>query len=232
MNTIKRTRLLLVDDETDVLDINAKHLTALGYEVFTATTLAEARHRAWEHPPDLLLLDIMLPDGSGLDFCKEFRKINNAPIIFLTCLDDKESTLIGLQNGAEDYVVKPYSIEILSARITAQLRRSQQSAGQVFIPPLLLNKDTGAAMLSGREIQLTPKEFQLLCYLAERHGQEFSQATLFKDIWRGKPETMGATVRMTVHRLRQKMRFHENGFFELMTTKEGGYVFLRIQSAL
>ncbi len=225
-------RLLLVEDETDVLEINAKHLTALGYEVHTATTLAEARNCMWDYPPDLLLLDIMLPDGSGLDFCTEFRRNNTAPIIFLTCLDDKESVLLGLQNGAEDYVVKPYNVEILAARIAAQLRRNRQSTGQFFLPPLMLDKDTGRVSLSGKDIMLTPKEFQLLCYLAERNGQEFSGAALFQAIWKEDPETMGATVRVTVSRLRQKMSFLEDGHFEIITTSAGGYVFFRLQSAM
>ncbi len=232
MNEKYLDRILLVEDETDVLEVNAQHLTALGYEVFSATTLEEARHRIWENPPDLLLLDIMLPDGSGLDFCTEFRRNNTAPIIFLTCLDDNEHILQGLQNGAEDYVIKPYSIEILSARIAAQLRRNKQSTGQFFLPPLLLDKDIGRVLLSGKEIQLTPKEFQILCYLAERNGQEFSQTALFKAIWKENPETMGSTVRVTISRLRQKMRFQEEGYFEIMTTSAGGYVFLRLQSAL
>ncbi len=232
MDNKKLARLLLVEDETDVLDVNAQHLKKLGYEVFTATSLEEARCSIWEYPPDLLLLDIMLPDGSGIEFCKEFRKNNSAPVIFLTCLDDKENILEGLGSGAEDYVIKPYSIEILSARIAAQLRRSQQSTGQFSLPPLILDKDTGRVSLCGRDIPLTPKEFQLLCYLAERNGQEFSQTFLYRAIWKEAPETMGSTVKMTISRLRQKMRFQDEGYFEIMTTGAGGYVFLRLQSAL
>ncbi len=232
MDTQNLGRLLLVEDETDVLDINAKHLKSLGYEVFTATTIEQARRIIWEFPPDLLLLDIMLPDGSGLDFCTEFRKTNTAPIIFLTCLDDKESTLQGLLNGAEDYVIKPYNIDILSARIAAQLRRTRQSNGQFFLPPLILNKDTGQVTLCEKDIPLTPKEFQTLCFLAERNGQEFSQSAIFKAVWQENPETMGSTVRVTVSRIRSKMRFQDDGYFEIMTTGSGGYAFLRLQSAI
>ncbi len=228
----KSARLLLVEDETDILEANAKYLSALGYEIFTATTLKEARNLMWEYPPDLLLLDIMLPDGSGLDFSTEFREYSKAPIIFLTCLDDDNSVLTGFDKGAEDYVVKPYNMKILAARITAQLKRSSRENRLISMPPLIIDRDASSVTLSGEAISFTPKELQLLCYLVDMIGREVSQAELYEAIWGGTSDTMGSAVRTTVSRIRQKLKLSESSHFDLLTTAEGGYVFLRIKYSL
>ncbi len=226
----RKSRILIVEDEVDVLEANSSYFRGIGYEVYTATTLDRARSLIWEHPPDLMILDILLPDGTGLDFCKEFRKISAAPVIYLTCLDDDGNMLKGLQSGAEDYLTKPYNIEVLAAKVSIWLRQSHASKWQLSMPPLFVERGTGCVLLSGRKISLTPKELHVLCYLIEHRGKDISQEELYASIWQAPADTIGLTVRMTVSRLRQKMNFFEDGHFDLMTTKAGGYVFLKIKN--
>jgi len=222
---MKKTRILLVEDETDVLQVNKVFLEEQGYEVFGAETLREARNRLWEYPPDLILLDVLLPDGSGYDFCREIRQISLAPVIFLTCLGEDGDIVTGLKKGGDDYIVKPYNLSVLHARITAQLRR-RGATTEISLPPLHINLTTGTAKLEGEEIDLTRKEFQLLVYLIENRGLELSQSQIYEGIWNAPPETMGNTVRMHISRLRQKLRLNDGSAFELSASGQN-YIFLR-----
>ncbi len=228
----KAARILLVEDETDILEANSFYLEALGYQVYSAINLEEARKLMWEYPPDLALLDIMLPDGSGLDFADEFRAYSKAPIIFLTCLEDDLDVLAGFDKGAADYVIKPYNMKILAARIAAQLQKKQANSRQIALPPLFIERDTGNITLDGQLIVLSPKELQILCYFVDMQGQEISQAQLYAAIWgNNEPSKMGSTVRTAVSRLRQKLNLDASDYFALQTTVNGGYVFLRIKYA-
>ncbi|MDL2253823.1 response regulator transcription factor [Ruminococcaceae bacterium OttesenSCG-928-I18] len=226
---MKNTKILMVEDETDVLNVNCQYLQKLGYEVQGAQTLHDARLLVWNTPPDLILLDVMLPDGSGYDFCREVRKITAAPILFLTCLHDDENVIQGLSGGADDYIVKPYSLEVLGARVAAQLRRHGFGTGFIELPPLFIDLATGTASLGGEVLGLTRKEFQLLVFLVEHRGQEFSQAELFETVWGAPPEGMGNTVKVHISRLRRKMRLDDASAFELCTTERQGYLFLRVR---
>lgn len=223
----RKVRILLVEDESDVLRVNEQFLLNKGYEVYCADTLHKARNLIWEYPPDLVVLDVLLPDGSGFELCEYIRKGSAAPVIFLTCMGHTENIVNGLSLGGDDYIVKPYSFEVLEARIAAQLRRRGIGSGLLDLPPLSVNLTSGTVRLNGEEILLTRKEFQLLIYLMENRGQELSQAQIFQAVWEATPNTMGNTVKMTISRLRQKLRLEESGCFELSTTTNQGYMFLR-----
>jgi len=223
----RKVRILLVEDETDVLNINEKYLTKKGYEVLCADTLHKARNLLWEYPPDLILLDVLLPDGSGYVFCTQIRKYSNAPVIFLTCMGETDNIVNGFSLGGDDYIVKPYRFEVLEARITAQLRRRGIGNGLLELPPLFMNITSGTVILDGNEILLNRKEFQLLVYLVENRGLEISPSQIYEAVWGCSSETMGNTVKMTVSRLRQKLNLEETGCFELSTTASQGYLFLR-----
>ena len=131
-----------------------------------ASTIAEARAVAWEHQPDLLLLDVLLPDGSGYDLCAELRKSMAAPIIFLTALAQDRAVVRGLSAGGDDYIAKPFSLDVLLARVNAQLRRHGLSAAmRIDLPPLHLDFVTGKVVLSDQDVDLSKREMQLLAYL-------------------------------------------------------------------
>lgn len=225
----KKVRILMIEDETDILCINKKYLLEEGYEVHCAESLLEGRNILWEFPPDLILLDVMLPDGSGFDFCKEIRKYTSVPIIFLTAMGEEQNIVGGLTSGGDDYVTKPYSPAILLARITAQLRRHGIHTGVIELPPLYIDVAAGKVILNDEKLELTRKEFHLLVYLAERRGQELSPQQIYRDVWGGTSDTMGSTVRVNISRLRQKLCLSENSCFELSTTTEQNYLFLRVR---
>ena len=225
---MKKARILIVEDETDVLRANRLYLEQEGYEVIAAATVHDAQNAVWEQPPDLIVLDVMLPDGSGYDFCKEIRKITTAPIIFLTCMDSKENIIGGLELGADDYITKPFSLDILSARIAAQLRRGGLSRGAIVLPPLRIDLRVGKAQLYGEELGLSSKELQLLAFFAENTGREFTPEEIYRAVW---DEELGAsysnTVRVHISNLRSKLRLDDAAPFEICLTPNKGYTFIK-----
>lgn len=224
---LKKVRILLVEDEAEVMQINRSYLENLNYEVLCAGTLRDAQAAIWEYPPDLILLDVMLPDGSGYDFCRSIRKYFTVPVIFLTCLGNDSNIVTGLEQGGDDYMIKPYSLKVLHARIVAQLRRCGYSVGEIALPPLYINLSMRTVKLDREDISLTHKEFQLLVYLVENRGKELTQAQIYQAVWSGPPETMGNTVRVHISRLRKKLHMNEASCFELSPTVNQGYLFLR-----
>jgi Response regulators consisting of a CheY-like receiver domain and a winged-helix DNA-binding domain len=225
----KKMRILLVEDETDLLTANRQYLADKGYEVHCAESLQKARAIAWEYPPDLVLLDVMLPDGSGYDFCAEMRKVSAVPIIFLTALGADRDIVSGLVLGGDDYIVKPYSMEVMGARVAAQLRRREAAGGVVALPPLFVDVAAGVVQLNGEEIALTRKEVQMLVYFIEYQGQERTPEQIYKAVWGGEQELIGSTVRANISRLRQKLALGSSEYFELASTANQGYIFLRVK---
>lgn len=225
---MRKARILLVEDERGVLDVNARFLLGKGYEVLCAETIREARAHFWESPPDLILLDVLLPDGSGYDFCREVRASSSAPVIFLTCLGEDAHIVSGLSEG-DDYMVKPYNLEVLGARVAARLRRSGTLQGRIELPPLTIDLAAGSVELENEAILLTRKEFQLLVYLVENRGKELSHAEIYRAVWCAPPETAGNAVKVNISRLRQKLRLGDASPFELSTLPGRGYMFLRVR---
>ncbi|MDR1530878.1 MAG: response regulator transcription factor [Clostridiales bacterium] len=140
-------RILMVDDDAEVLRANEQYLTETGYEVCCAQTLESAR-RKLHVPPDLILLDVRLPDGSGYDFCRDVRKVSNVPIIFLTALGGDGDIIGGLSLGGDDYIVKPCGMGVLGARIAACLRRRGLDGGRIDLPPLHIDIISGAVRMA------------------------------------------------------------------------------------
>lgn len=226
---MRQARVLLVEDEPNVLGVNAEFLRGKGYEVCGAQTIAEARALLWERPFDLIVLDVLLPDGSGYDFCQELREGSSVPVIYLTCLGEDGQIASGLMRGGDDYMVKPYSLEVLGARAQALLRRSGAIKGKIELPPLSIDLSSGAVSLAGQPISLTRKEFQLLTYLVENRGLALSQEDIFQAVWGAPPKTCGNTVKVTISRLRHKLRLDEASAFELSSVPGRGYMFLRVR---
>ncbi|MDL2263592.1 response regulator transcription factor [Synergistaceae bacterium OttesenSCG-928-I11] len=222
-------RILIVEDDAELLRSNKRHLESQGYEVVGAESLASARRALVSLPPDLVLLDVQMPDGSGFDFCEEIRRRTSAPIVYLTCRGENEDVVRGLQLGGDDYIVKPFDLEVLSARVFAQLRRAGTGgAGVIELPPLRLDMKKGQAFLNGRAVPLAPKELQLLAFFATSPGKEHSAKELLEAVWGDEGDIATDTVKMHVSRIRKKLGLGEESPFEIRATRRRGYVFSRV----
>ena len=209
---MKRIKLLMIEDEADVLEINREYFEGKGYEAVCADTLTKARFLLEEHAPDLILLDVMMPDGSGFDFCAELRQKTNAPIIFLTCRDENESVVKGLLQGGDDYVTKPYDLNILSARVAAQLRRAGiMTAGKIELAPL------------------TQKELQLLGCFALFAGRRLSCEEIYRRAWGEASAGASGSIKTHVANLRKKLHLDDGGWFELVSSGRNEYVFSKVR---
>lgn len=227
---MKKVKLLMIEDETDVLSINREFFEGKGYDVVCATTLEQARFQLEEHNPDLILLDVMVPDGSGFDFCAELRLKTNAPIVFLTCRDENESVVKGLQKGGDDYVTKPYDLNVLNARVAAQLRRSGvMAAGKIELFPLTIDFLSGEATLDGEPLSLTQKELQLLGCFALFAGRRLSCDQIYRRAWGGSSPGAARTIAVHVANLRKKLNAAGGGWFELVNSGKEEYIFSKVR---
>lgn len=206
-------RLLLVDDEPDLLAALATGLRREGYAVDTAGSVAEASEHLTENPYDLVCLDLGLPDGDGREVCRSIRSgelgVPEAPeprVLMLTARDGLEDRVGGLDDGADDYVVKPFSYSELSARVRALLRRDSVNPGAVVeLGALRLDAARFEASRSGRRLDLTPKEFALLRYLLLHPGQVLTPERLLEHVWDEQTDPFSNTVRVTISNLRRKL---------------------------
>lgn len=201
--------LLLIEDDERLMAINRERLQADGYEVATASTLREAEAHLAQTPPDAIISDILLPDGSGLQFCREVRANSTIPFMFLTVLDKEEQIVEGLRSGGDDYLIKPYGLDELVARVAALLRcrhYGQDSWELHWQDTLRLNLLTRRAFCCEKDLGLTPKEFALLVALV-RGGEAFLDSeTLYQEIWGLAMQNDARTVMVHISTLRGKLR--------------------------
>src|SRR4051812_44243223 len=182
-------QLLIVDDDPLMTDSLAFLLQQEGYEVTVAPTGTDALQAARTNPPDLVLLDVGLPDLNGVEVCRRLRQFWNGPVIVLTARRQEADKVIGLDAGADDYVTKPFSSSELLARIRAGLRRAQQSVGgpaiigELVVGDLRINRDARTVTMAGQPIHLSARELDLLLLLAERAGMALPRRYLFDTIW-------------------------------------------------
>ncbi|MCA0252376.1 MAG: response regulator transcription factor [Actinobacteria bacterium] len=222
--------VLVVEDEPTLAGAVSRHLVQQGFAVLQTATVQAARAAAWEHQPDVVLLDILLPDGSGYDLCVELRRITTAPIIYVTALGQDQAVVRGLAAGGDDYLTKPFSLDVLTARINAQLRRGgAPRAMRIELPPLFLDFVTGKVTLEGEEIELSKKEMQLLGYLASNAGQGMTQDELLAAVWDDQSGLPTNTVRQHISNLRRKLRLDATSAFELALTRDRRYVFQQVR---
>jgi DNA-binding response OmpR family regulator len=192
-------RILFVEDEPTIAEPFGRVLARAGFRVVNARSVSEARHRFARRTPDLVLLDLSLPDGDGRDLCRELRAVN-VPIIMLTARGTELDRVIGLELGADDYVVKPFSGAEVVARIRAVLRRASAAAlaeAPIEIGDLVVEPAARRARLRGEELELSRKEFDLLAELARHAGNVVTRDDLMSRIW--DENWFGSTKTLDVH---------------------------------
>lgn len=208
---LPRYRVLVVDDEPMVTEVVTRYLEREGYEVATVESGEKALTLAGNWDPDLVVLDIMLPGIDGLDVCRAIRKERNTPIVMLTARGEETDRIVGLEIGADDYVVKPFSPRELVARIKAVLRRAASPVvvgapgDTVRFPGLSINPRTRVVEASGKSVDLTGKEFDLLHFLVSHPGQVFTREQLMDDVWDYTYAGDPSTVTVHIRRLREKI---------------------------
>ena len=206
-----QSRILVVDDESLVTEVVERYLSRDGFEVTTADDGAKALALARTWTPDVIVLDLMLPALDGLEVCRILRKESDVPIIMLTARGDEADRIVGLELGADDYVVKPFSARELVARVKAVLRRSNGAAvhadeGDVLrFNDLVVNPRTRTVEIAGNPVSLTAKEFELLHYLSAHPAQVFSRDQLMNDVWDYTFAGDASTVTVHISRLREKI---------------------------
>ena len=181
-----KTKILLVDDDPNIRQLVNLYLEKEGFEVVMADRGDEAIKIFKSTPPNLILLDVMLPGMDGWQVCREVRKVSNIPIIMLTAKDETFDKVLGLELGADDYMVKPFEMKELVARIKAVLRRFQNSetpAKELVFPGLTINISQYTVTFMGRELEMPPKELELLYFLASHPGMVFTREQLLEQVW-------------------------------------------------
>jgi two-component system, OmpR family, phosphate regulon response regulator PhoB len=207
-------RILVIEDEADIRQILAYNLGAEGHEVLVEERGEAGLALAREKHPDLVLLDLMLPDVSGLEICRRLKSdasLRATPVIMLTARSEEIDRVVGFELGADDYVVKPFSVRELVLRIAAVVRRAQAVAApteaetEIRFGRLRVDRGAHRAWVDGQEIALTPLEMRLLCTLYERRGRVQPRGTLLDEVWDANPENNTRTVDTHVKRLREKL---------------------------
>jgi two-component system KDP operon response regulator KdpE len=177
-------RVLVVDDEPQFLRALATNLRGAGYEVDTAATAAEALAGAALRPPDAVILDLLLPDGSGKDVLRELRSWSDAPVVLVSAVGDEDEKIAALDAGADDYVTKPFAIGELLARLRAVLRRAGPAGEPVIeVGGLRVDLERSLVTTDGRPVHLTPLEFRILRLLAQNEGKLLTHRTILREVW-------------------------------------------------
>jgi len=202
-------RVLVVDDDETVRDVVRRYLEAAGFTVDVAGDGPGGLKRFAAQPPDLVVLDVMMPGINGLEVCRRLRQVSQVPIVMLTALGEEENRIAGLELGADDYVTKPFSPKELALRVASVLRRARMPRQEVVFAELSdgnLRLQTGArqATLNGADLPLTTREFDLLAYFLTHPGTAFSRADLLEKVW-GWNFGDQSTVTVHVRRLREKI---------------------------
>jgi two-component system KDP operon response regulator KdpE len=199
-------RVLVVDDEPQILRALQLKLSGAGYSVDTAASASEALANAAMRPPDAVILDLLLPDGSGTDVCVELRRWSAAPILVLSAVGEEKEKIAALDAGADDYVTKPFSGDELLARLRAALRRTGPSAEPVLeIGDLRIDREKRAVTFAGRDVSLTPTEYDLLRLLAENEGKLLTHPMILRAIWGPAYREESNYLHVYVSHLRRKL---------------------------
>ena len=200
------SQILVIEDDQRIRELVCQHLASEGYTVSSESTGLDGLRAATNNRPDVLILDLGLPDLDGLDLLKMIRSVVNIPVLVLTAREDEDSVLTAFASGADDYVVKPVSGPQLSARIEALIRRGGTEATEsLTVGGIKILLGPREATLNGEKLELTAKEFDVLAYLAARPGTVVSKEELHSTIWKAPAGTEGRTIDVHISTLRRKL---------------------------
>ncbi len=223
---VAKETILIVDDEADLLELIEYNLKKAGYNALKAENGLEGLRLARKHHPDLILLDIMMPQMTGFEVCKLLREDNdlkNVPVLFLTARSDEETEVYGLEVGADDFLPKPISTAKLVARIKTALRRAGDqvdTSTEIAVHDLLINRERYLVIRGTTEFQLPRKEFEVLHFLASRKGKVIDRQTLLNEVWGANVFVIDRTVDVHIRKIREKIGEHY-----IETVKGIGYRF-------
>lgn len=223
----KDIKILLVDDEPDILEIVGYNLSAEGYNVLTAENGIQAIKQAKKEKPHLIIMDVMMPEMDGIEACEQIRKLpdlNETIITFLTARGEDYSQVAGFDAGADDYITKPIKPKVLVSKVKALLRRlkEEESSNSILkIGSLIIDRDEYKISLKGEEIILPRKEFELLSLLASKPGKVFKRDEILDKVWGNEVVVGGRTIDVHIRKLREKI-----GDDSFKTVKGVGYKFV------
>jgi two-component system KDP operon response regulator KdpE len=221
---VTAARVLVVDDEPQILRALETTLRGAGYDVDTAATAAEGLARAAARPPEAVILDLVLPDGSGVDVCRELRGWTKVPILVLSVVSEEREKVAALDAGADDYVTKPFGIDELLARLRAALRRVVPSGEPVLtVGELAIDLERRLVSVRGRPVQLTPHEFDVLRLFAEHEGKLLTHRAVLREIWGPAYQTETHYLHVYVSQLRRKIEDDATRPRYLLTEPGAGY---------
>ncbi len=221
--------VFMIEDDLSMRELNERTLARRGVNTICAETLAEAR-RMLHEPFDLVLLDILLPDGNGIDFVPEIRAVTAAPILMLTSKREDEDIVKGLLGGGDGYMTKPFRNEELYARIVALLRLVEMARGnEIKKGKLSLDTVANRATLSGEDMQLAPKEFAVLLLLVQNEGKTFTAERLYESVWKLPMASDDHSLRNVIYRLRKRLEAG-NADYSVAMYRGEGYRFERIDA--
>jgi two-component system, OmpR family, KDP operon response regulator KdpE len=224
-------RVLVVDDEEQILRALESTLRGAGYDVEVASTAEAALTKAATRPPEAVVLDLVLPDGSGVDVCRELRRWTQAPVLVLSALGEEREKVAALDAGADDYVTKPFGVDELLARLRALLRRAGPAASPVIeIGELRIDLDKHAVHRNGEAVQLTPHEFGLMQLFAQNVGRLLMHKTILREVWGHAYESESHYLHVYVSQLRRKIERDPTRPRYLLTEPRAGYRFVDPES--
>jgi two-component system alkaline phosphatase synthesis response regulator PhoP len=229
------TRILIIEDDRDIVELVRYNLAQEGFQVTSVADGASGLAQVKKSPPDVLLLDLMLPKLSGLEICKEIRRdnsLNRLPILMVTARGEEADRVVGLEMGADDYVTKPFSPRELVARVKALLRRAtppDEVAQTVEAGSLVIDPSSYRVTRTGKPVTLSTLEFRLLHYLASRPNKVFSRDHLLDSVWGADRFVTPRSVDVYIRRLREKVEADPEHPVHLKTVRGAGYMFELVQ---
>ena len=226
-------KILVVDDEKNIADIVVYNLKKEGFETIEAYDGEKGLELAFSANPDLILLDIMMPGLDGFEVCRRVREKSQVPIIMLTARVEEVDKVLGFEQGADDYITKPFGVKELIARVKANLRRSgvpiitKENESILTFGDLTINQDLYEIRRAGELVELTRREFELVKYMATQNDQVFSRENLLENVWGYEYLGDVRTVDVTIRRLRTKLEVNPNEPQYVLTKRGVGYHFMR-----
>ncbi len=225
---MSRPRILVVDDEPQIVRALRTSLQGSGYDVDTAASAQEALAKAAMRPPAGVILDLVLPDGSGIDVCRELRSWTDVPVLVLSAVGDEQEKVAALDAGADDYVTKPFGVEELLARLRAALRRSEAPvAPRVELGALVVDLERRLVTLRGDPLSLTPTEFGLLRLFVRNEGKLLTHQTILREVWGPSYSSESHYLHVYVSQLRRKIEEDPARPRLLLTEAGAGYRLVR-----